>query len=332
LRYLLKKLDKIKNRIKLYRHFFELVGSGFLWSKGYANAVESNGGIWFVVSSTQKLRSKRYYQSLGRSKKTSYWIKLGSHAGNRREDNLRRFVLHTLPQIKWPFSLITSDGDSSLENLLESSNAELLLKSPYLARWYAQNCVWSDDNRWASLCARAVDEKKLIPLPIGLDFHTDRGSGVGLDALRAWANVCKRKQPTKKERILVDFCSQPNCATREVACRHLSNVPEIDILDRRLSQKDLWQLYRQYAAVLSLPGHGIDCHRTWEALYLGAVPIVTHCGPARLYDGLPVIELNTIESIDWSQVLGQVMRLHETQTQSEAVQAHLNAKFGNVDV
>jgi hypothetical protein len=26
--------------------------------------------------------------------------------------------------------------------------------------------------------------------------------------------------------------------------------------------------------VLSPPGNGADCHRTWEAIYLGAIPIV----------------------------------------------------------
>ena len=26
--------------------------------------------------------------------------------------------------------------------------------------------------------------------------------------------------------------------------------------------------------VLSPPGRGLDCHRTWEAIYLGAVPVV----------------------------------------------------------
>jgi hypothetical protein len=34
------------------------------------------------------------------------------------------------------------------------------------------------------------------------------------------------------------------------------------------------ELLRQSQFVLSPPGNGADCHRTWEALYMGAVPIV----------------------------------------------------------
>ena len=30
---------------------------------------------------------------------------------------------------------------------------------------------------------------------------------------------------------------------------------------------------QKYIAVASPPGNGLDCHRTWEALYLGVTPI-----------------------------------------------------------
>ena len=39
------------------------------------------------------------------------------------------------------------------------------------------------------------------------------------------------------------------------------------------------------------PGFGQDCHRTWEALYLGVVPVVSRTcltDHSDLYDGLPV--------------------------------------------
>ena len=37
----------------------------------------------------------------------------------------------------------------------------------------------------------------------------------------------------------------------------------------------MWsQHYAKYQYVLSPPGHGLDCHRTWEAMLLGAIPIV----------------------------------------------------------
>ncbi len=49
--------------------------------------------------------------------------------------------------------------------------------------------------------------------------------------------------------------------------------------------------------VFSPRGNGIDCHRTWEALLLGAIPIVRTSPMNSIYDGLPVLIIN-----DWSEV------------------------------
>lgn len=49
--------------------------------------------------------------------------------------------------------------------------------------------------------------------------------------------------------------------------------------------------------VLSPRGNGIDCHRTWEALAMGAVPIVPRTTIERVYEGLPVLIVD-----DWHSV------------------------------
>ena len=54
--------------------------------------------------------------------------------------------------------------------------------------------------------------------------------------------------------------------------------------------------------VVSPPGNGIDCHRTWEALYLGAIPIVKRTPIASLYEDLPVLVVD-----DWDQVTEPIL-------------------------
>ena len=49
--------------------------------------------------------------------------------------------------------------------------------------------------------------------------------------------------------------------------------------------------------VLSPRGHGLDCHRTWEALYMGAIPIVKSSGMDALFSDLPVLIVK-----DWSEI------------------------------
>ena len=54
--------------------------------------------------------------------------------------------------------------------------------------------------------------------------------------------------------------------------------------------------YRLYSFVLSPIGNGLDCHRTWEAIYLGCVPVVL-CGSLseEFTSNLPIFAVE-----DWS--------------------------------
>lgn len=49
--------------------------------------------------------------------------------------------------------------------------------------------------------------------------------------------------------------------------------------------------------VLSPPGNGIDCHRTWETLYLKRVPIIYNVYKTDLFDELPVLLINNVEEL-----------------------------------
>ena len=60
---------------------------------------------------------------------------------------------------------------------------------------------------------------------------------------------------------------------------------------------ETWKLQSQYQFVLSPHGAGLDCHRTWEALLLGCIPIVKKAKLNDLFVDLPVI---TVE--DWSEI------------------------------
>lgn len=49
---------------------------------------------------------------------------------------------------------------------------------------------------------------------------------------------------------------------------------------------------RHYSFWISPRGNGIDCHRTWEALYLDIIPIVWNSTLNSLYANLPVMIIN----------------------------------------
>lgn len=62
--------------------------------------------------------------------------------------------------------------------------------------------------------------------------------------------------------------------------------------EQRDTPEELIRYYSQIAShrfVLSPEGNGIDCYRTWEALYLGAIPIVMVSSAMTAFEGLPIL-------------------------------------------
>jgi hypothetical protein len=60
----------------------------------------------------------------------------------------------------------------------------------------------------------------------------------------------------------------------------------------------IYQRNRQYPFWLSPRGGGLDCHRTWEALYLDIIPIVWNNSLNSLYENLPVLIINGYEELN----------------------------------
>lgn len=58
----------------------------------------------------------------------------------------------------------------------------------------------------------------------------------------------------------------------------------------------------KYKFVLSPRGGGEDCHRTWEALYMGCIPIVLSSSINEIYDELPVLVVNC-----WSEITEELL-------------------------
>lgn len=83
--------------------------------------------------------------------------------------------------------------------------------------------------------------------------------------------------------------------TRVQLARRLRQAPWVtyDLSPKpRTGHRALDHYYSQIAAhrfVLSPPGRGIDCYRTWEALYLGAVPVVVDSPPMTAFKDLPIL-------------------------------------------
>ena len=71
----------------------------------------------------------------------------------------------------------------------------------------------------------------------------------------------------------------------------------------KISKEQTYINQSKYSFVLSPLGHGMDCHRTWEALILGCIVIVQTSPLDSLYKDLPVLIIN-----DWSEITEELLK------------------------
>lgn len=217
---------------------------------------------------------------------------------------LKSFVSQVLPLLTSRIVLVTGDSDGSTPSEA-MPEAKALLDSPRILRWYSQN--------YDGTAAR----ERVSPIPIGIDFHT-------LSERPFWGR--KLSQPAEQELTLkrirdnlppaqeriplvyVDFAWQLKYETRDLpGAKCLDHRPEIIqklqgneqcvLQKERLSQIRTWKQRGRYLFVLSPHGNGLDCHRTWEALALGNIVVTPSSSLDSLYEGLPVITIDSYDAI-----------------------------------
>ena len=79
---------------------------------------------------------------------------------------------------------------------------------------------------------------------------------------------------------------------------------------------------RQYPLWLSPRGRGIDCHRTWEALYLDVIPIVWHSTLDPLYENLPILVINDTSELNEEYLRSKMYDIALKKAQTPSVYAY----------
>ena len=105
------------------------------------------------------------------------------------------------------------------------------------------------------------------PLPIGLENLSYMRNGVPRDFRHQ--HRFPRNIP-----LLVSFSDHTNPEERKAARYEAKAIKGAVFVSPGTSPREYRALVSRSKFVLSPPGNGPDCHRTWESIYLGAVPVV----------------------------------------------------------
>lgn len=202
---------------------------------------------------------------------------------------LRNFIQILLNKIEFRFILVTGDcDDNCYTDVLTDLEFNLFINNPKVIHWFSQNCISTHD--------------KLTKIPIGLDYHT-----ISSNKLPSWG---PQMTPLEQEEDLIqlrkimkpfyerqlttaysNFHFQVNTkygydridAIQSIAKELVYYEPE------HTTRTNSWKTQIQHVFVVSPHGGGYDCHRTWEALLLGCIPIVKTSPIDSLFDDLPVL-------------------------------------------
>jgi hypothetical protein len=137
-------------------------------------------------------------------------------------------------------------------------------------------------------------EDRIFPLPLGLERQCYKSAGVLKDFRKPYINKVEKRPIT----FLVAWNDETN-SNRSIYKSMFKKSDKSLVINSRISPKVVHNLMRKTLFVPSPAGNGLDCHRTWEALYLGAIPVVLKeefCGE----ENWPVLVVNS-----WQDLIGK---------------------------
>jgi FkbM family methyltransferase len=216
---------------------------------------------------------------------------------------LHFFINNILIKLVHKFVLVSGDSDMEIPNdVISSQQYNTLINSPLLLKWFIQN-------------TRVQDSNKIVQMPIGLDYHT-----ISSNPNHPWKTSGESHLPKSQEDTLMNIKNGAPAFQERIPKIYMNFTIQNDRYNQRKQAfqqipQDLmeinqtftprtqnWQNIAKYAFVLSPFGNGMDCHRTWEVLCLGSIPIV--CAPkfTKLFEDLPVLNVN-----DWSEITEELL-------------------------
>lgn len=155
------------------------------------------------------------------------------------------YLAALLPEIQnspHKFILVTHNSDHGPEKYW---------RPPNVVAWFGQNAILEE----------------IIPIPIGLERPGIASSG-DIQDFKSTASVVLKK----KNLLYVNFSDGTN-PTRPGIKIHLRRNRWATVEDKRINFREYLQKVKEHTFVMSPPGNGSDCHRTWEALYMGSFPV-----------------------------------------------------------
>ena len=142
-------------------------------------------------------------------------------------------------------------------------------------------------------CVNVTSENSTVrALPIGLENARLNNNG----RLSYYLEGLEEPHLIDRPRLIMSsFHVSNNPSVRQPAA-DLFRASRFGFDGHSWTRREYRDVLKQTCFVISPPGNGPDCHRTWEALYMGAVPVVLRQHLAQsLYQEMPILVVERYE-------------------------------------
>lgn len=196
-----------------------------------------------------------------------------------KTDFLKDFFNNIHPCIKNPYILITHNSDYGAPY-----NYKKYLDDPKIICWFAQNPTTVHD--------------KLIPIPIGIqNQYWERGS------LKYYKCFLTKKIKSFNERKNFIYINIGKTHPERLQVLNFFNGKNYCNFSNPKSINEYLNDLENSIFVISPRGNGLDCHRTWEALLAGAIPVVKSTCLDKIYENLPVMIIDNWEKLNYDDFI-----------------------------
>lgn len=159
-------------------------------------------------------------------------------------------------------------------------------RPPCIKKWYASATVY--------------EHPELIQIPIGFGIFYHEFPKVNEELQNWFIDNSDRFEKIEKDYNTV-YCNYSIDRFRPPRYNVMEKIMSTGVkcfmpehqntVNGRLTFRDYCEQQPHYKFVASPPGNGIDCHRNWEAIYMGCIPIVIRNLVYKNYD-LPILQVD----------------------------------------
>jgi hypothetical protein len=212
---------------------------------------------------------------------------------------LSDFINNYIDKINCNFVLVCGDCDETIPNdILNQEEFLKFIENDKLIHMFCQNLVFK--------------HPKLTIIPIGLDYHTLTAAPLWgpitscIDQEKILNSLIKKSKPFWERNIMCysnfHFSMKTKYAYDRLSAIKFTNRELVYYEPNIVPRINTWNNQIKYSFCICPHGGGLDCHRNWEALCLGCIPIVKTSDIDGLYKDLPVLIVK-----EWSEISQELL-------------------------